>query len=92
MGTMPPKLKMDKFDLTIIRPLCLNFEQDLKRWECYQEYKQQIKTCPFEKESSRTDVKELLESLKQQNPNVLQTIWRSMENVRTQYLPHKITK
>ena len=91
MGTMPPKLKMDKFDLTIIRPLCLNFEQDLKRWETYQEYKQQIKTCPFEKESSRTDVKELLETLKQQNPNVLQTIWRSMENVRTQYLPHKIT-
>lgn len=92
MGTMPPKLKMDKFDVTIIRPLCLNFEQDLKQWEQYQAYKQQIKSCPFEKESSRTDVKQLLDSLKQQNPHVLQTIWRSMENVRMQYLPQQAPK
>ena len=92
LGTMPPKLKMDKFDLTIIRPLCLNQEQDLIQWENYQCYKKQIKTCPFEKESSRTDVKMLLDNLKQQNPHVLQTIWRSMENVNSQYLPHKLDK
>lgn len=89
MGTMPPKLKMDKFDATIIRPLCLNVEQDLQQWaDCYA-YKKQIKNCPFERETSRTDVKILLDNLKQQNPHVLQTIWRSMENVRPQYLPKK---
>lgn len=89
MGTMPPKLKMDKFDITIIRPLCLNMESDMQQWADFQSYQQQITKCPFEKETSRTDVKSLIETLKQHNPHVLQTIWRSMENVRPQYLPKK---
>ena len=31
IGTMPPRLKMDKFDMEIIRPMCLVEEKDLTR-------------------------------------------------------------
>lgn len=88
-GTMPPKLKMDKFDMTIIRPLCLVNEDELIRFAALRGYRQQSKTCPFEKESSRNNMKQLVQQLKQMNPNACESIWHAMENVKPQYLPKK---
>lgn len=89
-GTMPPKLKMDKFDMTIIRPLALISEKEMKEIERIRDYQKQIKNCPHEKDSSRRDAKNLLTELEKWNPNVRQSIWGAMENIKTDYLPKKV--
>lgn len=89
-GTMPPKLKMDKFDMTIIRPLALISEKEMKEMEQIRAYQKQIKNCPYEKDSSRRDAKNLITELEKWNPNVRQSIWGAMENIKTDYLPQKV--
>jgi len=89
-GTMPPKLKMDKFDMTIIRPLALISEKEMKEMERIRAYQKQIKNCPHEKDSSRRDAKNLINELEKWNPNVRQSIWGAMENIKADYLPQKV--
>ena len=89
-GTMPPKLKMDIFDMTIIRPLALISEKEMKEMERIRAYQKQIKNCPHEKDSSRRDAKNLITELEKWNPNVRQSIWGAMENIKADYLPQKI--
>lgn len=89
-GTMPPRLKMKKFDMTIIRPLALISEKEMKELERMRNYQKQIKNCPHEKDSSRRDAKNLITELEKWNPDVRQSIWAAMENVKTEYLPKKV--
>ena len=88
-GTMPPKLKMNKFDMTIIRPLALISEKEMKAMERIRDYQKQIKNCPHEKDSSRRDAKNLITELEKWNPDVRQSLWAAMENIKTDYLPKK---
>ena len=87
-ATMPPMLKMEKFDMKIIRPLCLLREAEIKRYAELSRYKQMPKLCPFEKESSRADIKRLVEELKKLNPEFLDSAWGAMENIKADYLPN----
>lgn len=89
IGTMPPKLKMNKFDMTIIRPLGLNSEVEMIELAKLRNFPQQIKNCPFEKDSHRSDMKSVLQSLEKLNPNFRHSIWSSMSNIQKEYLPHK---
>lgn len=91
ISTIAPLLQMDKMPLQMIRPLCLIEEKDLQRYAELSGYQKQIKLCPFEKESSRSDVKQLLKQLEMLNPNVRNSVWSAMENIKQDYLPHKIT-
>ncbi|MDD3078075.1 MAG: ATP-binding protein [Paludibacter sp.] len=88
-ASMPPKLKMNKFDMTIIRPLSLISEKEMKEMERIRAYKKQVKNCPHEKNSSRRDAKNLITELEKWNPNIRQNIWGAMENIKSEYLPHK---
>ncbi len=89
-GTMPPRLRMDKFDMEIIRPMCLVEERELIRVAAWKGYRKQLKDCPYESGSSRSDVKGLLESLEAINPEARYSLWGSMTNVQEDYLPRKI--
>ena len=88
-GTMPPRLKMDKFDMEIIRPMCLVEEKELVRIAEWKGYRKQIKNCPYESGSSRSDMKEVLARLEAINPEARYSIWNSMSNVQQDYLPQK---
>ncbi|WP_103984260.1 tRNA 2-thiocytidine biosynthesis TtcA family protein [Parabacteroides chinchillae] len=88
-GTMPPKLKMDKFDMEIIRPLCLVEEKELIRIAEWKGYRKQIKNCPYESGSSRSEMKDVLARLEAINPEARYSIWASMTNIQQDYLPHK---
>jgi tRNA(Ile)-lysidine synthase TilS/MesJ len=92
LGTMPPLLKMDKFDLQIIRPLAMNTEAELLEMEKIRKYKKQKKNCPHEKVSHRSDMKKLLCELEKMNPHVRSAIWSAMEHVQPQYLPKQKQK
>lgn len=86
-GSMPPKLKMDKFDMTIIRPLSLISEKELIEFERIKMYRKQIKNCIYEKDSSRNEMKTLINELEKLNPNVRQSLWNAMRNIKADYLP-----
>ena len=87
IGTMPPRLKMDKFDMEIIRPMCLVEEKDLTRIAAWRGYRKQIKNCPYESGSSRSDMKEVLSRLEVINPEARYSLWNSMSNIQENYLP-----
>ena len=88
-GSMPPKLKMDKFDITVIRPLALITEQEMIEMGRIKNYRKQIKNCPFEKDSKRAEAKKIISELEKWNPNVRQSLWSATENVKQKYLPMK---
>lgn len=86
-STMPPKLVMRKFDMTIIRPMCLVHEADLLQMAAYRGYKKQIKNCPYEKDSNRSSIKEVFHTLEKLNPEARYSLWGSMSNIQSDLLP-----
>ncbi len=76
-STMRPLLKMDKFDMTIIRPLCLVHEADLAEIAGIENFPPQLKQCPFEHETSRTQMKEILAHLESINPEARYSLWHA---------------
>ena len=89
VGTIPPLLQMEKMPIQMIRPLCLIQEKDIEHYAELSDYQKQVKLCPLEKVSSRAEVKELLKQLESLNPNVRDSIWGAMENIKAEYLPQK---
>ena len=90
ISTIPPLLQMDKMPIQMIRPLCLIEEKEIQRYAELSGYQKQAKLCPLEKVSSRAEVKELLKQLESLNPNVRDSIYGAMENIKEGYLPKKI--
>jgi tRNA(Ile)-lysidine synthase TilS/MesJ len=76
--TMPASLKMRKMPLTIIRPLCMMEEKDIKAYADMQGYQKQTKLCPYETNSHRTDIKRLFDEMEQINPEARFSIWRAL--------------
>ena len=74
-STIYPKLQMDKMPLQLIRPLCLIEEKYLRRYAELRGYERQKLACPFEKASSRAEVKALVEQLERLNPEVRDSLW-----------------
>ena len=89
-STMPPRLVMKKFDMTIIRPMCLVHEADLVELAALRHYQKQVKNCPYESQSSRSDMKGILRQLEAMNPEARYSLWGSMTNVQEDLLPDKI--
>ena len=76
--TMPARLRMRKMPLTIIRPLCLIEEADIKAYAEMKGYQKQKKICPYETNSYRTDIKRLYDEIEQINPEARYSIWRAL--------------
>ena len=75
---MPARLKMRKMPLTIIRPLCMIEEQDIKTYAELEGYQKQQKLCPYETDSHRTDIKRLYEEIERMNPEARYSIWNAL--------------
>ncbi len=73
--SMPPKMTMDKFNLSVIRPLCEIRESELAELATTQGYHRQIKNCPFEEVGNRAKVKDLIRNLEQMNPDVVSSLF-----------------
>ena len=79
-STMPVKLEMKKMPLTIIRPLCLIEEKDIKRWSELRKYEKQIKQCPYEIVSHRADIRNIFNAMESMNPEARYSIWNALES------------
>ncbi len=77
-STMPALLKMKKMPLSIIRPLCLCEEADIKAYAEQQGYEKQLKQCPHEHETNRTAVHTLFEHMQRLNPEARYSIWNAL--------------
>ena len=89
VATIPPLLQMEKMPIQMIRPLCLIEEKDIQQYANLSGYEKQVKLCPLEKVSNRAEVKQLLAQLEALNPNVRDSIWGAMENIKSDYLPKR---
>ena len=78
-STMPAVIQMEKMPLTIIRPLCLEKESDIKEYAELCGYKKQVKLCPYEKVSNRTDMKRVFEDIERINPEARYSVWHALE-------------
>ena len=78
-STMPAKLKMKKMPLTIIRPLCLCQESDIRQYAEEQHYEKQLKLCPYEKDTNRTTAEGLFQQMQQLNKEARYSIWHALE-------------
>ena len=76
--TMPALLRMRKMPLSIIRPLCMMEESDIKAYAALQGYQQQKKLCPFETNSHRADIKEIYDAIERMNPEARYSIWNAL--------------
>ena len=90
--TMMPKLHSTNFEgMELIRPLYLIREDDIKAWrdynhlhfiQCACKFTDTCTTCNNEENrSKRVEIKELIRTMKEKNPDVEAHIFRSVENV-----------
>lgn len=89
-GSMPPRLVMKKFYMTIIRPMCLVHEADLIKLAQIRKYRKQLKNCPYESQSHRSDMKGILHQLEAMNPEARYSLWGSMTNIQQELLPFSV--
>ena len=76
--TMPALLKMRKMPLSIIRPLCMIEEKDIKTYAALQRYQKQQKLCPYETNSHRADIKEIYDAIERMNPEARYSMWNAL--------------
>ena len=76
--TMPALLKMRKMPLSIIRPLCMVEEQDIRRYAELRGYEKQVKLCPYEMASHRDDMRRLFDQIQQMNPEARHSLWNAI--------------
>ena len=91
-SAMAPVMKMDKFPITIIRPLCLVNENDVERHAQFQQFPPLKKNCPYENDSHRKSMKDLLAHLEQLSPDARYNLWGAMSNIQPSLLPPRIDK
>lgn len=78
-STMPVSLKMAKMPLTIIRPLCLVAESDIRQYAAQRQYEKQLKLCPYETASQRTEIRKIFEDAERLNPEIRYSVWNALE-------------
>lgn len=77
-STMPARLTMRKFAMTIIRPLCMVHEADLKVWADANGYRPIEKECPYDKASNRTTIGRVLEEMEALNVEARYSLWHAL--------------
>ena len=76
--TMPACLQMDKMPLQIIRPLCLVAEADISRYAELRGYEKLEKLCPYEDDTQRTAMRQLLDNVIAANPEARHSLWSAL--------------
>lgn len=89
-SAMAPVMQMRKFPISVIRPLCLVNENDIIVYAQEQNYPPQEKNCPYENDSNRKQMKDLLAHLESLNPEARYNMWGAMSNIQHELLPPPI--
>ena len=87
LSTMPPRLKYDKYPVTIIRPLCFADEQTIIAHARRSGYKSITCTCDYQNNSARKEARKKLEALTGSDAAQKRKLFESLKNIKTAYLP-----
>lgn len=77
-GTMLPKLPLEHYPITIIRPLCLVEEADILAVAQTEGFHKQKVACPYETETRRATMNEELQRLIAINPEARYSLWHAI--------------
>jgi tRNA 2-thiocytidine biosynthesis protein TtcA len=85
--SMPPRLLSDAGDNVVIRPLCYSAEEDIAEYARLREFPiLPCDLCGSQDNLKRQRVKQLIEQLNAENPNVRGNLFAALGNVRTSHL------
>lgn len=73
---MTPIMPMRHYPLSVIRPLCLVHEDMISAHA--HEFKKQRVSCPYERDTQRNRMQELLQELKTVNPEAQYSLWHAI--------------
>lgn len=77
-STMPVRLRMTKFPVSIIRPLALMCEDDLREWAALQGYRPVEKICSNDTATNRTNVLRVTDELERLSPDYRRSLWHAL--------------
>lgn len=89
ISSLPQKLKMFEGRVEVIRPLLNTFEDDIEKFAAVRDYPPQVKSCPYEDETKRNQVRHLIEQMQQDYNKSKLNMFRAMDNIYREYLPKK---
>jgi len=87
ISTMPPRLSIFNGEMQIIRPLALVTAEETERYAGICNFSHEIKKCPFDNETKRKSMRNLLENLEKLYPKAKSNIYNSLSNIQEEYLP-----
>lgn len=76
--TMPARITMNKFPLTIIRPLAKIKEMDIQTWSKLQQFEPVKRICPYDTQSVRTHIEQVTDAMEKLNPNYRTNLWHAL--------------
>ena len=89
LSTMPPKLKFDKFPVTIIRPLYYADEKTIIDYANQNNWKRFTCTCNYQENSTRKEARKRIQLLTDGDYRLKTQMLQSIkkQNIITDYLP-----
>lgn len=84
--TMPPRMRMEHYPVTVIRPMCLVPERLIADLARMLDFREQTARCPYEKVTHRTTMAKMLRQLEEINPEARYSLWNSMRNIHPDLL------
>ena len=87
LSTMPPRLKYEKYPVTIIRPLCFADVATIIAHAQDSGYISATCTCDYQENSGRKDARRRLEALTEGNPAEKRRLFQALRNIKEEYLP-----
>ncbi len=89
ISTMPPKMPLFGGEIEIIRPLALLSDREMAEYSRLRGFPEQKKACPYGNDSKRTAVRSLMREIEAMSPDAFSSIYNSMTNIRSDYLPRE---
>lgn len=87
LSTMPPRLKYEKYPVTVIRPLCFADIPMIVNHATAQGYIMSTCTCTYQDNSGRKDARRKLEALTDGKYVEKVRLFEALRNIKTEYLP-----
>lgn len=80
-NSMTPMLAMEHYPITIIRPLCLVHEADIRVFAQNQGFHGMKTLCPYEEKTRRNSMMQLLKQLETLNPEARYSMWHALQSL-----------
>lgn len=89
ISSLPYKLKMFEGRVHLIRPLLDIEEKDIKLFLISRQYPKELEKCPYDRETKRAEVSDILDGIKKLHKHGSLNLFRSMGKIFPEYLPVK---